>query len=279
MKKIFWIALTLILAGTTATAQKKDKKDKKVNGKEMQIKPNVEYTTASGLKYKITEQGKGIKAAVGSTVTVHYTGTLTDGKKFDSSKDRGQPFSFKLGIGQVIKGWDEGIALLHVGDKAVLTIPAELGYGSQNAGTIPPNSTLIFEVELLDVKEPVKPWVLKKSDTLTTASGLQYIIVERSKSDTAAQAVSGKNVSVHYTGFLTDGKVFDSSVERGEPISFPLGQGRVIRGWDEGIALMKVGDKMRLIIPPHMGYGERGAGGVIPPNAILIFDVELMKVQ
>ncbi|MFA6260449.1 MAG: FKBP-type peptidyl-prolyl cis-trans isomerase [Bacteroidia bacterium] len=279
MKKLIWIILSLIMAGTTATAQNKEKKGKKASSMEMQIKPNVEYTTASGLKYKITEQGKGVKAAAGATVTVHYTGTLTDGKKFDSSKDRGQPFTFKLGIGQVIKGWDEGIALLRVGDKAILTIPSELGYGAQNAGAIPPNSTLIFEVELLDVKEPAKPWVLKKSDTLTTASGLQYIYVEHSKSDTAMQAASGKTVSVHYTGFLTDGKVFDSSVDRGEPISFPLGQGRVIRGWDEGIALMKVGDKMRLIIPPHLGYGERGAGGVIPPNAILIFDVELMKVQ
>lgn len=279
MKRLIWITLSLCIAGTTATAQKKDKKDKKASSTEMQVKPNVEYTTASGLKYKITEQGKGVKAAAGATVTVHYTGTLTDGKKFDSSKDRNQPFTFKLGIGQVIKGWDEGIALLRVGDKAILTIPSELGYGAQNAGTIPPNSTLIFEVELLDVKEPAKPWVLKKSDTLSTASGLQYIYVEHSKSDTAIQAASGKTVSVHYTGFLTDGKVFDSSVDRGEPISFPLGQGRVIRGWDEGIALMKVGDKMRLIIPPHLGYGERGAGGVIPPNAILIFDVELMKVQ
>lgn len=282
MKKIIIIGCAMLAMTGTALAQKKDKKskEKREESKAMQIKINEEYTTASGLKYKITERGNGIAATAGSNVTVHYTGTLLNGTKFDSSKDRNQPFSFKLGIGQVIRGWDEGIALLHVGDKAVLTIPAELGYGSESAGTIPPNSTLVFEVELLDVKEPAKPWDLKKTDTLTTASGLKYILVESSTDANALKAEAGKTVSVHYTGFLTNGKVFDSSVDRGNPISFPLGQGRVIRGWDEGIGLMKVGDKMRLIIPANLGYGERGAGGgIIPPNATLIFDVELMKVQ
>lgn len=272
MKKSIIVAVAL-LTGLVASAQKNKKKET------VKIKPNVEYTTASGLKYKITEQGKGIQAIPGSNVTVHYTGTLVDGKKFDSSKDRNQPFSFKLGAGRVIKGWDEGIALLHVGDKAVLTIPPGLGYGESNMGSIPPNSTLIFEVELLDVKEPVKPWTLKSTDTIATASGLKYIVVEQSKNASAAKAENGKTVSVHYTGFLSDGKIFDSSIERGEPISFQLGQGRVIKGWEEGIALMKVGDKLRLIIPSSLGYGEAGAGGVIPPNATLFFDVELVNVQ
>jgi peptidyl-prolyl cis-trans isomerase A (cyclophilin A) len=86
-------------------------------------------------------------------------------------------------------------------------------------------------------------------------------------------------VRVHYTGKLPDGKIFDSSIPRGEPIEFKLGAGRVIKGWDEGIALMKVGGKATLTIPPHLGYGERGAGGVIPPNATLIFDVELVDVK
>jgi FKBP-type peptidyl-prolyl cis-trans isomerase len=94
-----------------------------------------------------------------------------------------------------------------------------------------------------------------------------------------AQAENGKTVDVHYTGYLMDGRTFDSSIERGEPISFPLGQNMVIKGWEEGIALMKVGEKMRLIIPSELGYGDRGAGGVIPPNATLIFDVELVNVK
>jgi peptidylprolyl isomerase len=245
------------------------------------LKLNMEQTTQSGLKIKLIKEGSGEKATNGSTVMVHYTGTLLDGKKFDSSIDRGQPISFKLGQGRVIKGWDEGIAMLKVGDKAILTIPPSIGYGSQDVGNglIPANSTLVFEVELVGVVAPPKPFDVKGKDTLTTASGLKYIVVEKTQKADAPKAEAGKTVQVHYTGMLTDGRIFDSSVERGTPLPFALGQGQVIPGWDEGIALMNVGDKLRLIIPPNLGYGANGAGGVIPPNATLIFDVELMGVQ
>ena len=111
---------------------------------------------------------------------------------------------------------------------------------------------------------------------MKTSSGLEYIEVE---AGTGAQAVAGKKVSVHYTGKFQDGKVFDSSISRGQPIEFQLGRGNVIKGWDEGIALMKVGGKAQLIIPSNLAYGERGAGGVIPPNATLVFDVELVDVK
>jgi len=108
-----------------------------------------------------------------------------------------------------------------------------------------------------------------------TRSGLEYWDIQVG---TGTAAVSGKPVRVHYTGWLTDGKKFDSSVDRGRPFEFPLGAGQVIRGWDEGVAGMKVGGKRQLRIPPDLGYGPRGAGGVIPPNATLIFDVELLEV-
>ena len=111
---------------------------------------------------------------------------------------------------------------------------------------------------------------------MKTASGLEY---KEITAGTGKQAVAGKTVKVHYTGKFPDGKVFDSSVSRGEPIEFVLGRGRVIKGWDEGIALMKVGGKTVLTIPPHLAYGERGAGGVIPPNATLLFNVELVEVK
>jgi len=111
---------------------------------------------------------------------------------------------------------------------------------------------------------------------MKTVSGLEYIEVE---AGTGEQAVAGKTVRVHYTGKFPDGKVFDSSYSRGEPIEFELGAGRVIKGWDEGIALLKVGGKAQLVIPPELAYGERGAGGVIPPNATLVFDVELVEVK
>ena len=111
---------------------------------------------------------------------------------------------------------------------------------------------------------------------MKTTSGLIY---EETTAGTGTQAAAGKTVKVHYTGKFLDGKVFDSSVSRGESIEFVLGQGRVIKGWDEGIALMKVGGKALLTIPPALAYGERGAGGVIPPNATLVFEVELVSVK
>jgi peptidylprolyl isomerase len=115
-------------------------------------KANV-VTTPSGLKYVELVEGTGETPETGKTVNVHYTGTLEDGTKFDSSRDRGQPFSFKIGIGQVIKGWDEGVMTMKVGGRRQLIIPSELGYGARGAGgVIPPNSTLIFDVELLGVK-------------------------------------------------------------------------------------------------------------------------------
>jgi FKBP-type peptidyl-prolyl cis-trans isomerase FkpA len=109
-----------------------------------------------------------------------------------------------------------------------------------------------------------------------TTTGLQ---IEKLKEGTGKAAVSGASVTVHYTGWLTNGQKFDSSVDRGEPFTFLLGRGQVIKGWDQGVATMKVGDKIKLTIPPELGYGARGAGNVIPPNATLVFEVELLDVK
>jgi peptidylprolyl isomerase len=145
--KIALIALmVLALAGWMISESEGGDKDKKKDDEKV-------ITTKSGLKYVDLKVGDGKVAKAGDTVSVHYTGTLTDGKKFDSSLDRGQPFSFNLGAGRVIKGWDEGVAGMKEGSKRKLIIPPDLGYGDSGAGNvIPPNATLIFEVELIKVK-------------------------------------------------------------------------------------------------------------------------------
>lgn len=124
------------------------------------------------------------------------------------------------------------------------------------------------------------PQMSDAQETVTTASGLSYIDTEAGD---GAEAKAGQNATVHYTGWLYNdgakGEKFDSSVDRGQPFSFPLGAGRVIGGWDEGVAGMKPGGKRTLIIPPALGYGAAGAGGVIPPNATLLFEVELIEAK
>ncbi len=116
----------------------------------------------------------------------------------------------------------------------------------------------------------------QRDETITTDSGLQYVDLVVGNGDSPQ---TGQTVIVHYTGWLEDGTKFDSSVDRGEPFDFEIGRGGVIAGWDEGVATMQVGGKRRLIIPPDLAYGARGSGGVIPPNATIIFEVELLEIR
>jgi FKBP-type peptidyl-prolyl cis-trans isomerase len=147
MRYVIILAMFVLLASLATTGQAADMKPSdKPSG-------DQEVTTESGLKYTDITVGSGREAALGDTATVHYTGWLTDGKKFDSSVDRKEPFSFRVGAGQVIKGWDEGVAGMKIGGKRKLTIPPQLGYGARGAGgVIPPNAILIFDVELLGLR-------------------------------------------------------------------------------------------------------------------------------
>jgi peptidylprolyl isomerase len=236
-------------------------------------------TTASGLQYADLTVGDGTEAISKTTVTTSFTVWVkgeTENQFIASSEDN-QPITFVLGrMDMVFPGWDEGVTGMKVGGTRYLLIPPELALGVQGGGEIPPNATLIMEVTLTDVVEPRLPTKVDEKDYVTTASGLKYYDIQVG---TGITPTVGQTVVVHYTGWLEDGTQFDSSLDRGTPFNFALGTGAVIPGWDEGIANMKVGGKRLLVIPAELGYGASGSGSTIPPNATLIFEVELLEIQ
>jgi peptidylprolyl isomerase len=237
-------------------------------------------TTESGLRYVILEEGDGdVSPETGQVVSVHYTGWLEDGTTFDSSIERGQPFSFPLGQQAVIAGWDEGIALLQVGDKARLIIPSELAYGEAGGGSvIPPDATLIFDVELVDIAEgaPEAPVVVDPDDYVVTDSGLQYydMVVGDGPSPEAGQVAT-----MHFTLWLEDGTLLGSTLSSAQPVQALVGSGQLFAGWEEGLQGMQTGGSRQLVIPPELAFGEEGTpDGAIPPNTGVIIEMELLSV-
>ena len=180
-------------------------------------------------------------------------------------------------FGKVVEG-QEVVDAIAQGDVIKTLAIERVGDAAQNWNAV--EAFRVFENARAKREEEAKKAAQEALDKLAagfdqTDSGLRYKIIQKGS---GAQAEKGKSVSVHYEGSLDNGQVFDSSYRRKDPITFTLGIGQVIQGWDEGIALLKEGDKARFVIPSYLGYGERGAGGVIPPNATLVFDVELVKV-
>jgi peptidylprolyl isomerase len=254
---------------------------------------NDVVTTESGLRYSDIKSGEGRAAQEGDLVTFNVliwtvqdssdlfedwsADTTKKEQLIASTKEYNQPAKVVLGTGAFVRGSDEGIVGMKPGGERMIVIPHNLAYGQTGAGPVPPNTDLKLLVEMIDVKEvpQVEPWDYDSTKTQTTPSGLMYIILEEG---TGENADSNDIVSVHYSGFLVDGTKFDSSVERDEPLTFTIGVGQVIPGWDEGITLLNKGAKAKLIIPPFLAYGERDMGS-IPPNSTLIFDVELVDVK
>ena len=180
-------------------------------------------------------------------------------------------------FGKVVEG-QEVVDAIAQGDVIETLAIERVGEAAQNWNAV--EAFRVFENARAKREAEAKKAAQEALDKLAagfdqTDSGLRYKIIQKGS---GAQAETGKSVSVHYEGSLDNGQVFDSSYRRKDPITFTLGIGQVIQGWDEGIALLKEGDKARFVIPSYLGYGERGAGGVIPPNATLVFDVELVKV-
>jgi peptidylprolyl isomerase len=234
--------------------------------------------TPTGLFTKVIVPGNGTShPGPQDTVKVHYTGWTRDGSMFDSSVVRKVPASFRLD--RLIKGWNEGVQLMVVGEKRRLWIPSDLAYGD-NPRDGAPAGDLVFDVELFDItpaaKPPPVPADVKAppANARRTKTGLAYRILKKGKGKRSPRATD--TVVVSYSGWTTDGKMFDSSVVRGSPATFKLQH--VIKGWTEGVQLMKVGDVTRFWIPAKLAYGE---SPTTPgrPAGMLVFDIELIDVK
>ena len=241
--------------------------------------PAEATVTASGLASKVIVKGKGGgHPGPYDRVTVHYTGWTSGGRMFDSTIPNGEPTT--LALDAVIAGWTEGVQLMVTGEKRRFWIPSTLAYGDKSTRPDAPAGALVFDIELLDfVYTPEPPQVpadvdAAPKDAKKTASGLAYKIIKRGKGKQRPNA--SNTVEVHYSGWTPDGKMFDSSVARGKPTTFPLDG--VIEGWTEGVQLMAVGDKARFWIPGNLAYGDKPARAGTPSGP-LVFDIELLSIK
>ena len=247
----------------------------------------------SGLRYLDEKKGEGREAKLDNLLAVNYRAWIIhdstnlyddwsrDTPKFPylvgDSYARKQIIKFNLGENAFINGLDEGLLGMKAGGKRTIIIPSKLAYGKQGMGPIPPNSDLKVEVELLDVKDRIiaQMWDVDPAKMKTTESGLRYAIIKKGEGEFPS---NGNAVMINYTGYLEDSTKFDSSVEREEPLEFVVGTKQVIDGLDEGVKLLRVGGKARLILPPTIAYGNV-ALPKIPANSTLIFDIELLDVK
>jgi FKBP-type peptidyl-prolyl cis-trans isomerase len=266
MRMLSFFALSLLMAAPLFAQE--PKVSVATPPPDVKAPPADAIKTPSGLASKVITPGTGKTHPTASdTVTVHYTGWKTDGQMFDSSVLRGKPLSFPLN--RVIAGWTEGVPLMVEGEKRRFWIPEALAYKGQRE----PKGMLVFDVELLSfIAAPVTPADVKAApaDAKKTPSGLAYKVIKPGTGTRHPSASS--TVTVHYSGWTTDGKMFDSSVARGMPISFPLDG--VIKGWTEGLQLMVPGEKARFWIPQDLAYK-----GTSPPYGTLVFDVELIEFK
>ena len=225
----------------------------------------------------------------GEVVSVLFTGTLLNGTAiYSTSQNDNMPISFVSQQNQIIPGFDEGVSLMHKGDKAVLLMPSGLAFGTTGSGTaVPANTVVRYEVELVDINPSFavpddnlfQRYLTKNS--ITTAqkrtSGVYFIPTLTNAA--GAQATSGTTVSVLYTGKLLNGNVFDATSQRNnQPFTFIVGSGATISGFNEGVSLMRKGEKATILIPSAQAYGARGNSS-IAPNTPLVFDIEVVDVK
>lgn len=233
-------------------------------------------STPSGLSYKITRQGKGDFPNSGDKVWVHFIAKLMNDTIISTSMESG-PLDFFLGQGSVIKGWDEGIRLIQPGGALILIVPPHLGYGSEEQPGIPPNTTLVYEIALLQVDKslPLEPFQVEGKLVQKAKKGLKYVVVTEGS---GPYAKFGDNAYVHYIALLPDGTIFDSSRKKSDPVRITVGIGQVFEGWDMGLLLMQKGTKIRLMVPPKLAYGKKGYKTMVPPNSPVFLDLELIDL-
>lgn len=291
MKKVLSVII-LVLVVFSVSAQKKKKAPKEI--------PFIK--SPNGLLHRYDVKNNGPKPSIGQVITIHLIGkTMTDSVIF-SSYEQGKPFHIPLAESAHKGGsLEEAFSLMAKGDSMTFYVSADSLYQhtfkSGRPEFLPAGSQVKFHVKMIEfmdrdamekkLKDDAQAEVMKERNTLMefarsknldarfTASGLCFAV---EKASSGKQPKLGDTVSVHYTGRFLNGESFDSSVERNEPLQFVLGASMVIPGWDEGVALMREGEKFRLLVPAALAYGEQGRPG-IPPNSILIFEVELVKVH
>jgi peptidylprolyl isomerase len=269
-RRALLVVVALATASAIAVAQAPPKPAPTPAPSDVAAPPADAVKRESGLASKVLQPGQGdTRPTAKDVVRVHYTGWTTDGKMFDSSYSRGMPNTFLLE--KVIKGWSEGVQLMTPGEKRRLWIPEQLAYAGQKER---PQGMLVFDIELLEVSPHptiAPPDVAKApADAQKTPSGLAYKVLRKGTGSTHAQNQS--QVTVHYTGWSTDGKMFDSSITRGAPLTFGLDG--VIEGWTEGVQLMVEGEKARFWIPARLAYqGRQG------PQGMLVFDIDLIRIR
>jgi peptidylprolyl isomerase len=227
----------------------------------------------SGIQYYDIEAGDGQAVAEGDRIVVHFKAWIQGGEFLVDSEEQGPPAIYTLGSEEIfLNDWDEAVIGMNVGSQRQIIVPPEAA-----SEATPPGQTLLLELSLLETVELMALTEVDEADLITTESGLQYYDIVTGD---GAEAEVGQTVTIHYTGWLQEDVEahFDSSLDRGEPVVFPVGVGQVLPGWDEGIVGMQVGGKRQLVLPPELGFGEAGRGR-IGPDTVLLFEIELLEVD
>ncbi len=251
----FLVTAALLTLSVSAGAAPQDEKPAAGEPAAAPAAAPVDTPAVPEITKEVLAEGKGDVCGKGRAASVHYVGTFKSGKKFDSSRDRDDPFVFEVGAGSVIEGWDEVVAKMRVGDRWKVVIPWQKAYGEHQNRDIPAKSDLVFDIELLAILEPA-------IEVLTKGKG--------------EALADGDRVSAHVTLTTSDGKVL-TDTRKTAPITLPFG-GRVgITGVDMVMKRMRVGDHWKITVPPALAFGKRGSPPRIGPNAEIVADIEFIK--